>query len=299
MKILVTGANGLLGQYLVKQLLLAGYVVVATGKGENRHPIEAERPFVYYDMDILDEPIVNQIMETEKPDVVVHAAAMTQVDDCEKDPERAEAVNVKGTVQVLVNAEAVSSHFIYISTDFVFDGEKGMYAETDACNPVNFYGFTKLQAEAITETSTIPFAIVRTCLVYGQPLHGKRSNIFSWVKSNLESGQSIRVVDDQWRTPTYVEDLAAGIILIIQQRATGTYHLSGEEGMSPYGFACRVATHFGLNDSLIERVTAENFSQPGRRPPKTGFVIQKAQSELGFAPRDLNQGFGSMFPMSG
>ncbi|OYW18241.1 MAG: dTDP-4-dehydrorhamnose reductase [Sphingobacteriales bacterium 12-47-4] len=299
MKILVTGANGLLGQYLVKQLLLAGYAVVATGKGENRHPVEALNPFVYYDMDILDEPTVNLVMEKERPDVVVHAAAMTQVDDCEKDTERAEAVNVKGTAQVLVNAEAISAQFIYVSTDFVFDGEKGMYIETDECNPVNFYGFTKLQAEAITETSTIPFAIVRTCLVYGQPLHGKRSNIFSWVKSSLESGQMIRVVDDQWRTPTYVEDLAAGIVLIIQQKATGTYHLSGEEGMSPFGFACRVAAHFGLNPSLIERVTADTFTQPGRRPPKTGFVIQKAKSELGFAPRDLDQGFRSMFPVGG
>lgn len=299
MKILVTGANGLLGQYLVKQLLLAGYTVVATGKGENRHPLVTPHSFVYYDMDILDEPTVNLVMEKERPEVVVHAAAMTQVDDCEKDPERAEAVNVKGTAHVLVNAEAISAHFIYVSTDFVFDGERGMYVETDECNPVNFYGFTKLQAEAITETSTIPFAIVRTCLVYGQPLHGKRSNIFSWVKNSLESGQPIRVVDDQWRTPTYVEDLATGIALIIQQKATGTYHLSGEEGMSPYGFACRVAAHFSLNPALIERVTADNFTQPGRRPPKTGFVIQKAKSELGFAPRDLDQGFRSMYPAGG
>lgn len=299
MKILVTGANGLLGQYLVKQLLHAGYFVVATGKGENRHPVEAPNSFVYYDMDILDEPTVNQVMEKERPEVVVHAAAMTQVDDCEKDPERAEAVNVKGTAQVLVNAEAISTHFIYVSTDFVFDGEKGMYVETDECNPVNFYGFTKLQAEAITETSAIPFAIVRTCLVYGQPLHGKRSNIFTWVKNSLESGQPIRVVDDQWRTPTYVEDLAKGIALIIQKKATGTYHLSGEEGMSPFEFASRVATHFGLNTSLIERVTAENFTQPGRRPPRTGFEIRKAKSELGYAPRDLEEGFRSMFPSGG
>lgn len=291
MKVLLTGANGLLGQYLVKTLLEKGYRVVATGKGENRHPVEHADRFVYYEMDILDEPRVNEVMVKEKPEVVVHAAAMTQVDDCEKDPERCEAVNVRGTAQVLVNAEAVARHFIYISTDFVFDGEKGMYWEEEDCRPVNFYGFTKLQAEGIAETSTIPCAIVRTCLVYGNPLHGKRSNIFSWVKGSLEAGQPIKVVDDQWRTPTYVEDLAMGIEQIIDKGATGTFHLSGEEGMSPYGFACRVAAHFDLDAGLIDKVTAQNFTQPGRRPPRTGFNIEKAKRELGFSPRKLEEGF--------
>lgn len=291
MKVLVTGANGLLGQYLTRHLLEKNYEVIATGKGENRHPVPEGGRFRYYEMDILDEPVVYTVMEKEKPEVVVHAAALTQVDDCEKDPERAEAVNVKGTAQVLVNAESVAAHFIYISTDFVFDGERGMYEEEDELHPVNFYGFTKMQAEAIAQTSTIPFSIVRTCLVYGIPLQGKRSNIFSWVKGSLEAGQSIRVVDDQWRTPTYVEDLAMGIEQIIRQKATGIFHLSGEEGTSPYGFACRIARHFGLKESLIEKVTAATFTQPGQRPPKTGFVIEKARSLLGFAPRNLEQGF--------
>ncbi len=291
MKILVTGANGLLGQYLVKLLLDKGYHVVATGRGENRHPVDNTESFVYYDMDILDEPRVHEVMTKEEPEVVVHAAAMTQVDDCEKDPERCESINVRGTAQVLVNAEMVARQFIYISTDFIFDGEKGMYTEEDDCQPVNFYGFTKMQAEGITETSSIPYAIVRTCLVYGVPLQGKRSNIFTWVKNSLESGQPIKVVDDQWRTPTSVEDLAEGIELIIQQGATGVYHISGEEGMSPYGFACRVADHFGLNKQLIEKVTAQTFSQPGRRPPRTGFIIDKAKKDLGFSPRSLEKGF--------
>jgi dTDP-4-dehydrorhamnose reductase len=292
MKVLVTGANGLLGQHLVKQLIDRQYHVIATGRGPSRLSFNN---YTWYDVDITNAFQVYGVMNKEKPDVVVHAAALTQIDECEQNPERCEAINVQGTSQILTDAETFSSHFIYVSTDFVFDGEKGNYTEEDDLNPVNWYGFTKMQAEAMVQTSTIPWAIVRTSLVYGNVFDGTRSHIISWVKENLQQGMPIKVVADQWRMPTYVEDLAKGILLIIEKKAEGIYHLSGKDLLSPYMIAVQTAAYFNLDASKIEKVDASTFSQPGRRPLKTGFVIEKARETLGYDPISFEEGLGKLF----
>jgi len=294
MKVLITGANGLLGQHLTKLLLDKNYQVVATGRGESRLPFEPSGNYTYHTMDIANAFDTYAIMSREQPDVVVHAAAMTQVDDCEKQPELCERINVQGTAQILTDAETFSSHFIYISTDFVFDGEKGNYSEEEDTNPISLYGFTKLQAESMVQVSDIPFAIVRTCLVYGNLLKGTRSNIVSWVKESLEQDKTIQVVSDQLRTPTYVGDLAKGIALIIEQKATGIYHISGKDWLTPYDIALKTAQQFQLDASKIVKVDASTFKQPGRRPLKTGFVIEKARKELGYEPMSFDEGLELM-----
>jgi dTDP-4-dehydrorhamnose reductase len=237
---------------------------------------------------------VQQLFEAEQPDVVVHAAAMTQVDDCELQHEKCFEVNVQGTSQILVDAELVCKHFIYVSTDFVFDGEKGNYTEEDEASPLSWYGFTKLQAEAVVESSTIPWAIVRTCLVYGETVDGTRSNIITWTKKNLEEGKPIKVVNDQVRTPTYVVDLAKGILLVIEKKATGIFHIAGKDILTPYQMALATASHCGLSKTLIEEVTAATFTQPAKRPPLTGFDITKAKNELGYAPLSFEEGLQAM-----
>lgn len=293
-KVLITGANGLLGQHLVKLLLQKGSHVIAVGKGESRLSFAGAGHLVYYSVDITNDFLLHQVMEKEKPDTIVHAAAVTQVDDCQLNQENCEAVNVRATAQLLLSAEAFSKHFIYISTDFVFDGQKGNYTETDDMNPVSWYGFTKVQAESIVETSEIPFAVVRTCLVYGNALAGTRSNIISWVKKSLEEGRQIKVVNDQWRTPTYVEDLAKAIWLIIQKEAKGVYHISGKDTLTPYDMALQTAAFCKLDASLIEKADAGSFTQPAKRPPRTGFDISKARSELGFEPLSFAEGLARM-----
>ncbi|WP_207510765.1 SDR family oxidoreductase [Longitalea luteola] len=294
MKILITGANGLLGQHLTKLLLSKNYQVVATSRGESRLPFEPSGNYTYHSMDVADGFQTAAVMSLEKPDVVVHAAAMTQVDECELRPQQCERINVQGTSQILTDAETFSSHFIYISTDFVFDGEKGNYAEEDDPRPISLYGFSKLQAESMVQTCEIPFAIVRTCLVYGNLLKGTRSNIVSWVKESLEAGKTIQVVSDQLRTPTYVEDLAKGIALIIEKKATGIFHISGKDWLTPYDIAIRTANKFNLDASRIVKVDASTFTQPGRRPLKTGFVIEKARKELGYEPMSFDEGLALM-----
>jgi dTDP-4-dehydrorhamnose reductase len=193
-------------------------------------------------------------------------------------------------------ARQINAFLIFISTDFVFDGIHGPYKETDEINPVSYYGSTKVAAEKAVAESGLPYAIVRTCLLYGNILFGTRSNIISWVKENLEQGQKIKVVSDQWRTPTYIEDLAKGILLIAEKRATGLFHISGKDFLSPYEMAMATAEYLGLDASLIEKVDASVFAQPAKRPATTGFVIDKAKNELGYEPLSFREGMMKMYP---
>lgn len=294
MSIIITGANGFLGYYLTKNLLQKEYKVIATGKGECRLSFNGQKGFTYHEMDITHPFSVHDVFEKYKPSVVVHAGAMSKPDECELDQWKAYTVNAEGTVTMLINAAEQKSFFVFVSTDFVFDGEKGMYKEDDKPSPVNFYGKTKLEAEEAVKEYEYDWAIVRTVLVYGKPVSG-RSNILTIVKEKLEKGEEYKVVDDQVRTPTYVEDLASGIIAIIEKRAKGIYHLSGKDVLTPYQMAVKAADHLGLNASLIKKVTAADFSQPAKRPPKTGFVIDKAIKRLNFSPISFEEGLKRTF----
>ncbi len=297
MKILITGSNGLLGQHLVNMLIeTTTYEVVATGKGDCRLPFKSTSLFNYYPLDITDGVAVQTFMKLHKPDVVVHAAAMTQPDPCELDPIGCWEINVTATRFLIDAAEEVKAFFIFLSTDFVFDGLNGPYTETDIPGPVNYYGSSKLAAEkSVMESSVLQWAIVRTVLVYGNILVGNRSNVISWVKENLEQEKPIKVVGDQWRTPTYVEDLAKGIILVIQKKATGIYHISGEEGLSPYDMAVATADYLHLDKSLMTKVDASIFTQPARRPLRTGFIIEKAKKTLGYKPLSFKDALMKMY----
>jgi dTDP-4-dehydrorhamnose reductase len=294
MKILITGANGFLGHYLVKQLLDKKHVIIATGKGDCRLPHIGNSGFEYVEMDFTDPFMVHDVFGKYQPEVVIHAGAMSKPDECELQQWQAYLTNVEGTVTLLLNAEEQKSFFVFVSTDFIFDGERGMYVEEDVAAPVNFYGKTKTEAEEAVKEYEYGWAIARTVLVYGKPLAG-RSNILSIVKEKLEKGEEYSVVNDQVRTPTYVEDLAAGIIAIIEKKARGVYHLSGCDVLTPYEMACKTAEYLHLNKSLIKKVTAASFIQPAKRPPKTGFVIEKAITELGFAPVSFEKGLQKTF----
>lgn len=294
MNILITGANGLLGQYLVRDLSNSGYKITATGRGNNRLP---EYPGVdYISLDITDKTAVLETVGKNQPKLIVHAAAMTQPDACELNKEQCWDTNVNATTYLTEAAEKTGSAILYVSTDFVFDGKEGPYKEEDNTAPVNYYGESKLAAEEIIKQSGTRWAIVRTVLVYGNILSGTRSNVVTWVKDNLEQRKNIKVVDDQIRTPTFVEDLSKGIMLIIKNDAEGIYHISGKEVLTPYQMALQVADYFSLDKSLMEKVNAATFSQPAQRPLKTGFVITKAEKELGFAPLSFMEGIRKMYP---
>jgi dTDP-4-dehydrorhamnose reductase len=294
MKILITGANGFLGYYLTRQLLEKEHEVIATGRGISHMPFHRQKGSLYAAMDFTDPSAVQNVFEKYQPDIIVHAGAMSKVDECEQNHELAYLTNTEGTANMLNHAAKHKCFFIFISTDFVFDGQKGKYAEDDKPNPVNYYGKTKLLAEEAVKEYGFDWAILRTELVYGKSFSGK-GNILTVVKEKLEKGEEYNVVDDQVRTPTYVEDLAAGIISVIEKKVTGIYHLSGEDILTPYQMAILTAQYLGLRKSLISKVTAENFSQPAIRPLKTNFIIDKARKILDYHPVSFNEGLKKTF----
>ncbi|MEQ8811759.1 MAG: sugar nucleotide-binding protein, partial [Imperialibacter sp.] len=177
-----------------------------------------------------------------------------------------------------------------LSTDFIFDGEDGPYDEEAKANPVSYYGDSKLAAEKAVMAGKIDWAMARTVLVYGIAFDMSRSNIILWVKKSLEEGKTINVVNDQWRTPTLAEDLAMGCYLIAKKKAKGVFNISGKDFMNPYQMAIATADYFGLDKSLINETDGSKFSQPAKRPPKTGFVLDKAKKVLGYNPHSFEEG---------
>lgn len=289
MKVLITGSNGLLGQHLIPVFLEDGrYQVIASGRGPNRLPMQTG--YTYEATNLRDATSVRYLLEKHQPDILIHAAAMTQVDDCERNKDLCWDTNVAATRYLLQAAEKYNTFFIFLSTDFVFDGLQGPYTEEDAVNPISYYGSSKVAAESMVRNSKLPWAIVRTVLVYGVAADSKRSNIITWVKNNLEQGKKLKIVDDQWRTPTLVQDLAEGCKLVADKKATGIFHISGKETLTPYQMAVQTAGYFKLNTQLLEKVDAKSFTQPAKRPAKTGFVIDKAVKELGFTPHSFEEG---------
>lgn len=291
MKVFVTGANGLLGQHLIRQLVNEGkFSIHASGKGPSRLPYGSANGVTYHELDITDFKKSQALIEKISPHILIHTAAVTQPNDCAMDKTRCWKTNVGATRTLIKAAQKTKSYFVFISTDFVFDGKEGPYDEHATPNPINDYGESKLLAEEMVEMSDLHWAIVRTVFVYGGKVPGGRMNFINWVKEKLTAGEKIKVVDDQLRTPTYVEDLAKGIILVLMKHAKGVFHISGKDMCTPYQLALMVAEILNLNSSLIEKVTAETFNEIAVRPKKTGFIITKAVKELGFVPLKLEEG---------
>jgi dTDP-4-dehydrorhamnose reductase len=293
MKVLVTGANGFLGIHLVNRLLARGYEVMATGT-KNPSLLNPHTALHYRVMDFTDPFAVHDVFEDHAPGIVIHAGALSQPDMAEQEQWKAYTVNVQGTLNLLANAEPLQAFFIFISTDFVFDGEKGSYGEDQEKAPVNFYGKTKADAEDAVAEYSGDWAIVRTSLVYGKPLGGK-PNILSLVKNKLEKGEEYGLVSDQFRSPTYVEDLVEGILLIMEKKATGIFHLAGKEVLSPFQMGKAAAAFLGKDPALFKELTAASFSQPAKRPAKTSLLIEKAVKELGYSPHSFSEGMRETF----
>lgn len=287
--ILITGSNGLLGQKLVGRLAGRDMVhTVATSRGPNRNP--EQDGYVYESMDVLDPQSIRSVFQQYQPTEVIHTAAMTHVDKCEKEPEMCRKLNVDSVKNLLDACREFGCRMIHVSTDFVFDGTAGPYQEKDVPNPLSLYGATKLEGERLVIESGLPYAIARTMLVYGVVADMSRSNIVLWARKALENGETINVVHDQFRSPTLAEDLAEGIILMAMKEKTGLYHISGPETMSILDMAKEVADFWGYPPQNINAIDTATLDQPAKRPPKTGFVILKAQTELGFRPHTFREG---------
>lgn len=288
-KVLITGSNGLLGQKLSDLYSqLPNITLLATGSGENRHPLGDRIP--YSALDIRNAEAVRELFATFRPDCVIHTAAMTNVDQCENEKEACWELNVTALDGIIDACNEVGAHLIHLSTDFIFDGKAGPYREEDLPSPISYYGESKLAGEQLVQNKSLKWAIVRTVLVYGIVNDMSRSNIVLWAKGALESGKDIHVVTDQFRTPTLAEDLANGCRLIENLEATGIFNISGKDFMSVFELVNRVAAFWNLPIDHLFPSNSSGINQAAKRPPITGFILDKAFRELNYAPHSFEEG---------
>lgn len=262
MKVLLTGASSSPGYKTLLELIGKGYEVTAI---YNKHPINVESKLVNpVKLDLTDLSAARTLVRDVRPDVIIHMAAYGDVDGCERNKSYAWLVNVEAT-KALVKASREYSvkYFIYLSTDYVFDGKRGNYREDDTPNPVNYYGLTKLVAEEVVRAGTNKYAVVRTSAIYG--LGMGRKNFGKFLIEALSKGERVRALIDQWLSPTLNTLLAKAISEILERGLEGTYHVAGER-VSRYEFAVRLARRFDFDTSLIEQVRMSDFSWFARRP---------------------------------
>ncbi len=292
MKILITGANGFLGQHLCAYFTLKNFTVLATGR--NTCIIPQKYYTTYIDLELTNQLVVIHLIKQLQPDVIVHTAAMSKPDICEVNKEACLLNNVSATSYLVEAANLINAHLLFASTDFIF-GENGPHKEEDVPNPLNFYGHSKLLAEEIIKTKANTYTIFRPVFMYGRIWGGLRPTFLHWVKNQLGKNEMIQAVSDQLRTPTYIEDICKGIDAIIHQKATGIYHLGGIDIISPYDMAMITAEKLGLNTSYIQQVTAANFPEPVQRAKQSGVLIQKAMNELQYYPISFEEGVKKTF----
>lgn len=289
MKILITGSNGLLGQKLVTLITEESkHELIATARGKNRLPKESG--YIFASLDITNEQEVMDVVGKYKPDVIINTAAMTNVDQCETEQDECWDLNVTAVKHLIKASEKHNAFLLQLSTDFIFDGEDGPYREEAVANPISYYGESKLAAEKLILESKVNWSIARTVLVYGIAHDMSRSNIILWVKKSLEDGKEIQVVDDQWRSPTLAEDLAKGCLLIAEKKAKGIYNISGDDLLTPYEMAVKTAEFFNLPQTSMTKSDNTKFKQTAKRPPKTGFILDKAKMDLCYKPHSFEEG---------
>ena len=288
MKILITGSNGLLGQKLLHKLRKDPSVeLFATSKGENR--VSEQNGYTYSELDITDQKQVAEIIANKKPDVVINTAAMTNVDLCEDEKQACDALNVDAVRYLADACEKIDAHLIQISTDFIFDGEDGPYTEQDKPNPLSYYGLSKLKSEQLLQAHSVKWTILRTIILFGVGERLSKGNIVLWAKGALAKGDPLNIIDDQFRAPTLAEDLADICILAAKKKALGIFNASGKDIMSIYEIVERIAKHYGNSTDNLNKISTSTLSQKAVRPPRTGFILDKAIKELGYNPHSFQE----------
>ena len=259
----------------------------------------SSRPLAYEDeritqstIDVRDKNVLKETIMKSQPEVIINLAAMTNVDKCESDKQTCWDVNVTLVENLARLARIVDARMVHVSTDYVFDGQKGPYAETAVPHPISYYGKSKLAGENACIVGSMQAAVVRTNVVYGPFV--ERPDFVRWVIDALESRTPIRVVNDQYSNPTYVDDISESILRIIQKRRYGIYHVGGADYCSRYEFALRIAEFFRADPSNISPVTTAELKQLARRPLKGGLITLKAETDLGMKMRGIESGLSTI-----
>ena len=265
MKVLITGGSGLLGDKLRVIFEENKYDVYVLF---HKKPITGKNCF---QIDITQKNDVFQVLKKISPDVVVHTAAYTNVDECEKNKDIAFAVNVQGTENVANATEKLNAKFLYISTDYVFNGNKGRYKEEDATDPIDFYGITKLEGEKSVTNICSDFVIARPSVIYG----AAKKNFVTWVIDMFKNKKNFNIVTDQYVSPTFNGDLAKQLVALIDQDKTGIFHTAGGERISRYAFVKSIADIFNFDETFIDVIKMEDMNWIARRPKDSSLDVSK------------------------
>ena len=282
MKFLVTGASGLIGRKVIHDLSQTGEEVYSTyheTKPEVGIPIQM-------DLNCLDK--ITNTIEKLNPDSIIHLAALTNVDLCEKEKDLAMKINAKATEVLSKQAAKQKAFFVYVSTDYVFDGEKGMKKETDPPIPLNFYGKSKLEGEKSVMNLASSWCIARTSTPYG--IHPKKKSFPLWVAEQLQDKNEIKVIVDQFTSPTYVPNLSGMLIEIAKRQIVGIIHLAGATRISRYEISELVAEKLNFDKKLLKPVTIKEMKWPAKRPQDSSLDVSKAFSILNEKPLNIDQG---------
>jgi len=275
MNILITGANGMLGEECVRKLSKSHTITAC----DLQDGLEYNGSAVYQKLDIIDQKVVKDIVENVQPELIINCAAYTDVDGSEINRETAWNINAGGVRNLLSAMAGINCMLIHISTDYVFDGSSGPYAEDQPTKPINYYGQTKLDAEKLIQKSGLPWAIIRTNVLYGNTTVQKASFV-RWVVEKLQRFETISIVNDQFGNPTWSFGLAEAIQKIIDKKATGLYHYAGKDYISRFEFALKIAGVYDLDPMLIRKTTTRALKQIAPRPYKAGLTCEKIKKEL-------------------
>jgi len=280
LKFLVTGSAGLIGQQVVKDLLKSNEVFSSYNDSmpEYGEPVR---------MDLRDHKQISGVFDEKNPDVVIHLGAMTDVDLCESENRSASEINAKSTETIAKECSKQNSFLIYLSTDYVFDGNSGMYKETDTTNPIGYYGKSKLDGEISVQNSSADYCITRTSTPFG--LHSKKKSFPIWIIENLEQKNQINVLTDQITSPTYIPNLSKMLIEIAERKITGILHISGASNMSRYDMACMIADKFNYDQSFLKPATMNDMNWVAKRPKNSSLDISRAVSILHEKPQAIEE----------
>ena len=286
-KILVTGSAGLIGIQVVKDLLDNHKQVYSC-----YNKTKPELGIITH-LDLTKKDDIVNTMNRIKPDVVIHLGAMTDVELCETETELAKKINTDATEILALESEKYNTFFVYMSTDYVFDGKVGMKKENDKTNPINFYGKSKLDGERVFKKITTPNVIVRTSTPFG--IHSKKISFPIWVKKNLELEKEISVVVNQYTSPSYVPNISKMIIEIMERKITGIIHLAGATKISRYDFAVQISKIINANKQFLKLTKMDQMDWKAQRPADSSLSVSKANKILKNKPEKIEDSLKLLF----
>ena len=268
MKFLVTGSAGLVGTQIIKDLAESNDEIYAC-YNNSKPELGIATP-----LDLTNSENIIKTIDNIKPDIIIHLAAMTNVDQCEKEKDLALEINAKATQTLARQAAKHASFLVYVSTDYVFDGESGMKKESDITNPVDYYGRSKLEGENILDKMTSTWCIARTSTPFG--FHKTKKSFPLFIMENLRAKKQVTIVTDQFTSPTYVPNLSKMLIEISTRQITGVIHIAGATRISRFDMASLVADKLYLDKDLIKPVTIKEMNWTAKRPKDSSLDVSKA-----------------------